>query len=44
MKSPEYTEENLLTRDYETQLHSYYNRNVYWKKEPEERQNLVDNK
>jgi hypothetical protein len=30
-QSPEYSEENLLTRDYETQLHRYYNRNVYWK-------------
>lgn len=44
MKSPEYSEENLLTRDYETQLHRHYNRNIYWKKEPEERQILDDNK
>ena len=30
-QSPEYSEENLLTRDYEIQLHRHYNRNVYWK-------------
>ena len=29
MQSPEYSEENLLIRDYETQLHRYYARNVY---------------
>lgn len=40
MKSPEYSEENLLTRDYETQLHRHYNRNIYWKEEPDERQIL----
>jgi len=28
--SPEYTEEALLTRDYETSLHRYYNRQEYW--------------
>lgn len=44
MKSPEYSEENLLTRDYETQLHRHYNRNIYWKEEPAERQILNDNK
>jgi uncharacterized protein YrrD len=43
MKSPGYSEEELLTRDYETQLHRHYNRNVYWNKEPEERQFLKDN-
>ena len=28
--SPEYTEESLLTRDYETGLHRHYNRPGYW--------------
>jgi uncharacterized protein YrrD len=43
-QSPEYSEENLLTRDYESQLHRHYNRNVYWKEDPEERRILTDNK
>ena len=29
-KSPEYSEEALLTRDYETRLHGHYNRQGYW--------------
>ena len=29
-KSPEYSEESLLTRDYETRLHGHYNRKGYW--------------
>ena len=29
-QSPEYTEESLLTRDYETRLHRHYNRRGYW--------------
>ena len=29
-RSPEYTEEFLLTRDYETELHQYYKRQGYW--------------
>lgn len=29
-KSPEYTEDFLLNRDYETGLHDYYNRRGYW--------------
>jgi len=29
-QSPEYTEESLLTRDYETELHRHYNRRGYW--------------
>ena len=29
-QSPEYTEESLLTRDYETGLHKHYNRQGYW--------------
>jgi sporulation protein YlmC with PRC-barrel domain len=33
-KAPEYTEETLLSRDYETQLHNYYRRYGYWSQEP----------
>jgi len=29
-QSPEYTDESLLTRDYETRLHGHYNRKGYW--------------
>ena len=29
-QSPEYFEDNLLTRDYENELHQYYNRKGYW--------------
>ena len=29
-QSPEYTDESLLTRDYETELHLHYNRQGYW--------------
>jgi sporulation protein YlmC with PRC-barrel domain len=29
-QSPEYTEESLLTRDYETVLHRHYDRQGYW--------------
>ena len=29
-QSPEYTDESLLTRDYETGLHRHYNRQGYW--------------
>ena len=29
-QSPEYTEELLITRDYETRLHRHYNRQGYW--------------
>jgi hypothetical protein len=29
-QSPEYTEETLLTRDYETGLHRHYKRQTYW--------------
>ena len=28
--APEYTDESLLTRDYETGLHGHYNREGYW--------------
>jgi len=30
-ESPEYTEEYLLTREYEAKLHKHYNHQVYWK-------------
>ena len=33
-QSPEYAEESLLTRDYETELHGHYNREGYWVDEP----------
>lgn len=29
-QSPEYSEETLLTREYETELHRHYNRQGYW--------------
>lgn len=29
-ESPDYSEEVLLTRDYEAQLHNFYKQNVYW--------------
>src|ERR1019366_3718260 len=32
-QSPEYTEESLITRDYETHLHRYYKRQGYWVEE-----------
>ncbi len=33
-QAPEYTEEALLTRDYESRLHGHYNRQGYWVDEP----------
>jgi len=33
-QSPEYTEESLPTRDYETALYRHYNRQGYWVDEP----------
>jgi hypothetical protein len=33
-QSPEYTEESLITRDYETGLHRHYNRHEYWVEKP----------
>lgn len=36
--SPEYSEEFLLNRDYEAQLHEHYNRPGYWGDEPEVRE------
>jgi len=35
-QSPEYSEESLLTRDYETRLHRHYQRKGYWIDEPAE--------
>jgi len=32
-QSPEYTEDQLLTREYEIELHSHYNRQGYWVEE-----------
>jgi len=32
-QSPEYTEESLLTRDYETALHQHYQHEGYWSEE-----------
>ena len=34
-QSPEYLEESLPTRDYETRLHHHYNREGYWVDEPD---------
>jgi len=34
-QSPEYTEESLLTRDYETGLHQHYQREGYWAEVPQ---------
>lgn len=33
-QAPEYNEESLLTRNYETKLHGHYNRQGYWVDEP----------
>jgi hypothetical protein len=33
-QAPEYTEESLLTRDYESGLHRHYNRKGYWVDDP----------
>ncbi|MBN2536019.1 MAG: PRC-barrel domain-containing protein [Spirochaetales bacterium] len=33
-QSPEYTEESLLTREYEAGLHEHYNRQGYWVEDP----------
>ena len=39
--SPEYTDEALLNRDYESILHRYYNRRGYWVDEQSAREHLV---
>jgi hypothetical protein len=33
-ESPEYTENSLVTRDYEAKLHRHYNRQGYWIDQP----------
>lgn len=38
-QSPEYTEESLLTREYEDGLHLHYNLQGYWVDEPEDKEN-----
>jgi len=38
-ESPEYTEEALITRDYETGLHGHYQRPGYWDGEPRATEN-----
>lgn len=43
-QSPEYTKEELLTRDYKIQLHRHYNRNIYWKENPAEEQARIEDK
>jgi hypothetical protein len=37
-ESPEYPDESLLTRDYETQLHRHYDRQGYWVDEPADKE------
>ena len=32
-QSPEYTDESMLNRDYESKLHGHYNRQGYWVEE-----------
>ena len=43
-QSPEYTEESLLTRDYETRLHRHYNRQGYWVDEPASKEHSYEGK
>jgi predicted glycosyl hydrolase (DUF1957 family) len=33
-ESPEYTDDSLITRDFETRLHGHYSRRGYWVDEP----------
>jgi uncharacterized protein YrrD len=37
-QSPEYDEDYILTREYETNLHEYYGRQGYWSEEPVSRE------
>jgi hypothetical protein len=39
--SPEYTDEFLLTRDYETALHRHYDRKEYWHDETAAKEHFV---
>ncbi len=43
-QSPEYTEESLLTRDYETGLHRHYNRQGYWVEETTVKEHSYESK
>jgi len=36
-QAPEYTDEFLLSRDYETVLHVHYNHKVYWAEIPDDK-------
>jgi uncharacterized protein YrrD len=38
-QSPEYSEESLMSRDYEAELHRHYNRQGYWVEEPTAKDN-----
>ncbi|HLN72306.1 MAG TPA: PRC-barrel domain-containing protein [Prolixibacteraceae bacterium] len=40
-QSPEYEDDMIISRDYETKLHSYYDRSGYWVSEPEESHHQV---
>jgi len=40
-KSPEYTEKLLLSREYETALHSHYHRTGYWDDEQDFREHTT---
>lgn len=40
-QSPEYTEESILNRDYETRLYQHYNRNGYWPVEQNVKNNSI---
>jgi sporulation protein YlmC with PRC-barrel domain len=40
-ESPEYTEESLLTREYETGLHKHYNRKGYWVDVPNDKVHIL---
>ncbi|HZK54362.1 MAG TPA: PRC-barrel domain-containing protein [Desulfosporosinus sp.] len=40
--SPEYTDDTLLTREYEIELHQYYDRQGYWADEPAPKNTPVD--
>ncbi|MDD5090057.1 MAG: PRC-barrel domain containing protein, partial [Candidatus Wallbacteria bacterium] len=41
-RSPNFTEESLLSRTYETSLHSHYGREKYWSAEPAEREHEAE--
>jgi hypothetical protein len=39
--SPEYTEDSLITRDYEAKLHGHYKREAYWAIEAEKMESVA---